>query len=687
MATTTPTTIMEQQHQQLYQQINQNHQYHHQHQHHPVFPLFAASFQELRDSWEEVSLSSSSTMKAGNTNNNNNSKSAESGPQQQHQHRLELWQQQQLWQAQQRKPDARQLYYSNQMGNSNNRGEDGDDSADSPFNKISSFSSGSSSSTSSSTSGLGLLAPPSPAQQPNGNPTSKELHAFLSSPTSMNWEDLVRSMVMENEKQKRRAKKAHKKMMRLGGGVNHCNNHEGMESNMNAEQWGEYDYEAEDEFDDESSMEDPELMNRTIIVPNFLLNNGFGGYDDDISDMGDSYFYHGTRVGDVGISEDENGPNDITTTNTSLKLKKKKKNLERLIERVVTGNIVIDNSGNGGNDEWVKKIERVVTEQRQRLQMQQRQQRQQRHHRLLQLHQQQEVETTEGILGISSITNNNSIHDNNDGHGNRSAACDSSTKKKPSSIKSPTSFTSFSSPSSPSRTTSTTASTPPPSRARTSSITPKPHSSTSLIGIKRNTKSLLKNGGQQQQPQQQQGKCGGNGLSTGSSIFSPAKKEGMTKPTASTTTTPPISVASQSSSLENNDTSLGHHRSHYYNGGGKATFFVGWVDEKGNVVKQLLENGADTTYTNTDATAARNTVGKALIAKEEEGSSNLQRKTKISSTYASGSSSSATSTADTTVTALPIIIRLESLALHNDKRSPTCWQRTRHRMRKTRGEF
>jgi hypothetical protein len=161
----------------------------------------------------------------------------------------------------------------------------------------------------------------------------------------------------------------------------------------------------------------------------------------------------------------------------------------------------------------------------------------------------------------------------------------------------------------------------------------------------------------------------------------------MTKPTASTTTTPPISVTSQSSSLENNATSLGHHRSHYYNDGGKATFFVGWVDEKGNVVKQLLENGADTTYTNTDATTARNTVGKALIAKEEEGSSNLQRKTKISSTYASGSSSSATSTADTTVTALPIIIRLESLALHNDKRSPTCWQRTRHRMRKTRGEF
>ena len=74
-------------------------------------------------------------------------------------------------------------------------------------------------------------------------------------------------------------------MMRLGGGVNHCNNHEGMESNMNAEQWGEYDYEAEDEFDDESSMEDPELMNRTIIVPNFLLNNGYGGYDDDISDI------------------------------------------------------------------------------------------------------------------------------------------------------------------------------------------------------------------------------------------------------------------------------------------------------------------------------------------------------------------------------------------------------------------
>ena len=48
------------------------------------------------------------------------------------------------------------------------------------------------------------------------------------------------------------------------------------------------------------------------------------------------------------------------------------------------------------------------------------------------------------------------------------------------------------------------------------------------------------------------------------------------------------------------------------------------------------------------------------------------------------STSSSTATVDTSLT-LPILIRLESLSVN--EKSPTCWQTTRHRLRKTRGEF
>jgi hypothetical protein len=41
---------------------------------------------------------------------------------------------------------------------------------------------------------------------------------------------------------------------------------------------------------------------------------------------------------------------------------------------------------------------------------------------------------------------------------------------------------------------------------------------------------------------------------------------------------------------------------------------------------------------------------------------------------------------DTTVTTIPIIIRVESLA-GNTEKSPSCWQMARYRLRKTRGEF
>ncbi|KAL3773058.1 hypothetical protein ACHAW5_000475 [Stephanodiscus triporus] len=82
-------------------------------------------------------------------------------------------------------------------------------------------------------------------------------------------------------------------------------------------------------------------------------------------------------------------------------------------------------------------------------------------------------------------------------------------------------------------------------------------------------------------------------------------------------------------------------------------------NEKGVVTGNILLSASSLTTTTTTTTAAHHTFDTVAVIKREGGTA--------------------------TVVHLPILIRPESLSFN--KRQPTCWQMTRHRMSKTRGEF